>query len=143
MYSCFPSAVQFALKALGLSTDDPRGVTVTGGLAHHGGPGNNYSMHALVNMAMRLRQGAGQVGWVSALGMTATKHAVCVLSTDPERSAHADAGTSRVELPPERRTGPELVDAPDGPGRIETYTVFFDRENRPESSAIVIRLDGS
>ncbi len=140
-YSCFPCAPQFALKALGLRADDPRGPTVTGGLAHHGGPGNNYSMHALVNMAECLRSCEARVGWVSALGMSATKHSICVLSTDPARIAAADAGSSVVELPPEKCLGPELADAPEGRGRIETYTVEFDRASRPTRSMIVVRLE--
>ncbi len=32
IYSCFPSAVQLAADALGIAHDDPRGLTVTGGL---------------------------------------------------------------------------------------------------------------
>ncbi len=141
LYSCFPSAPQFALKALGLPADSPRGVTVTGGLAHHGGPGNNYSMHSLVNMAERLRSGDARVGWVSAMGMIATKHSICVLSTDPGRIAAADGGSSVVELPAEQCTGPELADAPEGKGRIEAYTVEFDRANQPTRSMIVVRLE--
>jgi len=140
-YSCFPSAPQFALNALGLRADDSRGLTVTGGLAHHGGPGNNYSMHALVNMAECLRSSEAGVGWVSALGMTATKHAICVLSTDASRIAAADGGSGMVELPPEKCQGPELADAPEGRGRIETYTVEFDRAGQPTRSILVIRLE--
>ena len=139
-YSCFPSAPQLAMKALGLRSDDPRGLTVTGGLAHHGGPGNNYSMHALVNMAERLRSTDARLGWVSALGMTATKHAMCALSSDPARADAAEGDASVVVLPPEKCNGPELADAPEGPGRIETYTVEYERDNRPKRSIIVVRL---
>src|ERR1019366_6389273 len=45
IYSCFPSAVQMAIEALGLATDDPRGLTVTGGLPYFGGPGNKHTTH--------------------------------------------------------------------------------------------------
>lgn len=47
LYSCFPSAVQVAQRELGLSQDDPRPLTVTGGLPFNGGPFNNYVMHAI------------------------------------------------------------------------------------------------
>ena len=49
IYSCFPSAVQIAMKEIGIKDDDPRPLTVTGGLPFFGGPGNNYSMHAIVS----------------------------------------------------------------------------------------------
>ena len=140
LYSCFPSAIEFALDALGLSTTDPRSPTQTGGLAHHGGPGNNYAMHALANTVLRLRAGAGRVGWVSGLGMSATKHAIAALSNDPRRSAAADGRASVLTLPADQYVGPPLVDAPDGPARIESYTVLFDRDNRPEKSLLYLRL---
>ena len=140
LYSCFPSAVALVLAELGLAWDDPRGLTVTGGLAHHGGPGNNYSMHSLANMVERLRCDGPATGWVSGLGMTATKHAISVLSNDPERVAAADGVCEQLDLPAQETHGPALVDAPDGPGEIETYTVEFDREGTAVRSFIVVRL---
>jgi len=140
LYSCFPCAIEFALDALGLSTTEPRALTQTGGLAHHGGPGNNYAMHGLANTVLRLRAGAGRVGWVSGLGMSATKHAIAVLSTDPQRVAAAEGRASKVALPTSRLVGPALVDAPDGPAEIESYTVRFGRDNRPEQTMLYLRL---
>ena len=140
LYSCFPSAVELALDALGVSASDPRPPTQTGGLAHHGGPGNNYAMHGLANTVLRLREGAGRVGWVSGLGMSATKHAIAVLSTDRARIDAADHRASKVELPKHLFEGPALVDAPEGPAEIESYTVRFDRDGRPEQSSIYLRL---
>jgi len=37
------------MKEIGISQDDPRPLTLTGGLPYFGGPGNNYSMHAIVS----------------------------------------------------------------------------------------------
>jgi acetyl-CoA C-acetyltransferase len=140
LYSCFPCAVEFALDALGLPTTDPRSPTQTGGLAHAGGPGNNYAMHGLANTVLRLREGAGRVGWVSGLGMSATKHAIAALSTDAARIAAADHRATPLTLPKDRYEGPALVDAPEGAVEIESYTVLFDRENKPEQSILYLRL---
>ena len=46
----FPSAVEIGCQELGIATDDPRGLTITGGLPYFGGPGNNYVMHSIVQM---------------------------------------------------------------------------------------------
>jgi acetyl-CoA C-acetyltransferase len=138
LYSCFPSVIEFALKELGLELDEPRPLTVTGGLSYAGGPGNNYSMHSIANMMGCIQRGEARIGYVSALGFTATKHAISVLS---DRARDATGRARVVELPEEETTGPPLVDAPEGPGRIETYTVEFDRENRPKRSMVVVRLD--
>ena len=59
-YSCFPIAVSnTACDGLGLAHDDPRGLTVTGGLPFFGGPGNNYSMHAIATVLEKLRADPG------------------------------------------------------------------------------------
>ncbi len=141
LYSCFPSAVQFGLDALGLTADDPRPKTVTGGLACAGGPGNNYCTHSVAAMVERLRTGDGKVGYVSGLGMAAAKHTVSVFSTDPERIAAASGEAPAVTRQRESSSAPELVDAPEGGGTIETYIVAFHRDNNPDVSKMIIRLD--
>jgi acetyl-CoA C-acetyltransferase len=65
-YSCFPVAVELACEALGLAEDDPRGVTLTGGLPYAGGPGNNYTLHGIATMMDRLRERPGAFGLVTA-----------------------------------------------------------------------------
>ena len=59
-YSCFPIAVSNITDALGLLPQDSRGLTLTGGLPYFGGPGNNYSMHAIAEAVERVRASAGQ-----------------------------------------------------------------------------------
>ncbi len=107
LYSCFASSVEFALDALGIDPADARSpgpeiapgrsVSVTGGLAYHGGPGSNYMTHSLATMVDVLRQDPGSLGMVSGVGMHMNKHAFGVYSTEPER-----AGAAR--RPPGRRT---------------------------------------
>ncbi len=140
-YSCFPSAVQMALNELGIAADDPRGVTVTGGLAYAGGPGNSYTMHGLAVMVERLRSAGdpAKTGLISALGMTATKHAYVILSSDPDRVARADGGGHKVKL--DHNDSPALVDEVSGEGTLETYTVEFDRTGEATRSVFVVRFD--
>lgn len=141
LYSCFPSAVELAMKALGVAAGDPRPLTCTGGLAHHGGPGNAYSLHGVANMVDTLRNGPGRVGWVSGLGMTATKHAICVLTSDPARQPASDGRATEVALSDALRDGPECVAQPDGNAEVESYTVLFGRDNEPNRSVFLLRLE--
>ncbi len=143
LYSCFPSAVEMALAELGVAADDPRGATVTGGLAYAGGPGNSYALHGLAAMTHRLRDpnDPATVGLVSSLGMTATKHAYNVLSTDPSTFDAADGLAHKVTLAAADLTGPELVDGVSGEGVIETYTVEHDRTGAAVRTIIVARFD--
>ncbi len=145
-YSCFPSAVELALGELGIAADDPRGVTQTGGLAYAGGPGNSYAMHGLCATVDKLRASVGSadaptVGLVSALGMTATKHAYMVVSNDPARNAAADGKGHKVVLADEEVTGPTLVDEISGEGVVETYTIEFDRDGSAARTIMVVRFD--
>ena len=55
LYSCFGSSLHFACDALGISPLDVRGLTVTGGLPYHGGPGSGYLVHAIATMTDVLR----------------------------------------------------------------------------------------
>ncbi len=58
LYSCFPSAIEAAVEGLGIDPDH-RCLTVTGGLPYFGGPGNNYTTHAIATLTDRLREGEG------------------------------------------------------------------------------------
>ncbi len=57
LYSCFPCAVSIAKKMTGISDEDPRPLTLTGGLGFFGGPGNNYSLHSIATLAEKIAKG--------------------------------------------------------------------------------------
>lgn len=140
-YSCFPIAVELGCEGVGIAEDDSRGLTVTGGLPYFGGPGNNYTTHAIAEMAQRLRTRPGSKGLVTANGWYLTKHAAGVYATAPKPS-HAQAGT---ELPAEQARhagGPvALVREPSGNAVVETYTVVYARDGSPETGIVIGRLD--
>jgi acetyl-CoA C-acetyltransferase len=139
LYSCFPIAVFAVADALGLAPDDPRGLTVTGGLPFFGGPGNNYSMHAIASTILRLRATPGY-GFVGANGGAMTKYSAGVYTTTPtawtpDESARLQSGLDAVA------TVPEAEEA-DGEATIETYTVKHGREGR-RRGVVVGRLSDS
>jgi acetyl-CoA C-acetyltransferase len=136
LYSCFPIPVFNICEGLGLAADDPRGLTVTGGLPFFGGPGNNYSAHAIASTVLRLREAPGTYGFVGANGGVMSKYSAGVYSTTPaewrpSRSAALQAEIDAWEAPA------EAVDA-DGPGTIETYTVVHGAE---PVGVVIGRLD--
>lgn len=128
LYSCFPSAVQVGAEELGLSLDDPRGFTVTGGLPYAGGPGNNYAMHSAATMVQKLRADPGAFGLVTANGWYLTKQSTGIYSTRrPERPfERQDPAALQREI--DALPHPEVTEAPTGRGVIETYTVVHKRE---------------
>ena len=141
LYSCFPSAVEVACDALGMAPDDARGVTLTGGLMRFGGPGNNYSMHAIAAVCEKLRGGPQSRGLVSANGGYLTKHAVGLYGCAPPRAPWSERQRDRVQSVVESQTHPTLVAQP-APGRlvVEAHAVPF-RDGAPAYGIVVGRLD--
>ena len=144
LYSCFPVAVEIARDELGVPADDPRPLTVTGGLPYHGGAGNNYVMNSIAAMADRVRARPGSKGMVTANGGFLTKHAAGIYSTEPS-PAHDGRGWRRedpavyqAEL--DALATPPVVKAAEGDAVIETYTVAFGRGGEPEAGILFGRL---
>ncbi|MSQ67232.1 MAG: acetyl-CoA acetyltransferase [Gammaproteobacteria bacterium] len=76
LYSCFPIAVTTACAALGLAPIGGPALTLTGGLPFFGGPGNNYSLHAIAEAVARVRGGRHSLALVAANGGYLSKHSV-------------------------------------------------------------------
>lgn len=116
LYSCFPIAVWVAMDALGMSLNDPRPLTLTGGLPFFGGPGNNYSTHGIAEMVHWLRaQPAPSYGVVGANGGYLSKHAVGVYANIPAEFPEAVPEFKAPEVV-------EVVSKPEPNGVVESYT---------------------
>lgn len=142
IYSCFPVAVEVAADELGIAHDDPRGLTVTGGLPYFGGPGNNYVTHSIAQMALRLRERPGAFGLVTANGMYLTKHSFGVYSTTPVAGAWTRADPAVYQREIDALPSPAFTETPEGAGAIETFTVVYGKE-APQYAIIIGRLTGS
>ncbi|WP_297004244.1 acetyl-CoA acetyltransferase [uncultured Corynebacterium sp.] len=129
LYSCFPIPVFNICDGLGIATDDPRGLTVTGGLPFFGGAGNNYSMHAIAEMVVRLRANPGTYGFIGANGGWMTKYSSGVYSTLPvDFTGRADAQADRViQEALDAADAPTVVEHYSGTVTVETSTVTTDR----------------
>jgi acetyl-CoA C-acetyltransferase len=142
LYSCFPSAVEIGCGEIGLSEDDPRGLTVTGGLPYFGGPGNNYVTHSISEMMRRLRAAPGGFGLVTANGNYVTKHSFGVYSTTPFAGPwrRESPGVLQAELDALPRA--PFTEQPAGRARIETYTVMHGK-SAPEFAVVLGRLEAT
>jgi acetyl-CoA C-acetyltransferase len=137
LYSCFPFPVFVICEALGLDGDDPRGLTLTGGLPYFGGPGNSYSLHGIAETVIQMRDRPGKFGFIGANGGILSKYSVGIYSTEP-----VEWRTDRsAELKEQITALPkiEVTKEPDGAATIETYSVRYDWPIR--TGIIVGRLD--
>jgi acetyl-CoA C-acetyltransferase len=139
LYSCFPIPVFNICDGLGLRPDDPRGLTVTGGLPFFGGAGNNYSMHAIAEMVQRLRGAPGSYGLVGANGGIMGKYSVGIYASDPQPWRPDRSADLQAEI--DAWPAVEQAREADGWATIETYTIKHRRD--AASTAVVIgRLEG-
>ncbi len=141
LYSCFPVPVFNICDGLGIAPDDPRGLTVTGGLPFFGGAGNNYSMHAIAETVQRARANPGSFGFVGANGGIMGKYSAGVYSARPApwRLDASDELQAEIDSWPARAQ----VKHPDGWAVIETYTIKHRRDGSATGVVIgTLEADG-
>jgi acetyl-CoA C-acetyltransferase len=138
LYSCFPAPVFNICDGLGIAPDDPRGLTLTGGLPFFGGAGNNYSMHAIAETVQRARGKPGSFGFVGANGGVMSKYSAGVYSTTPTPWLADNSKKIQEEL--DQVPAPEEARQADGWATVETYTVKHSRDGK-RAGIIIGRLE--
>jgi acetyl-CoA C-acetyltransferase len=136
LYSCFAIPVFNLLDAFGLSRDDPRGWTLTGGLPFFGGAGNNYSAHGIAEAVQRCRAAPDSYTLVGANGGIMSKYAAGVYSTKP-----AKWGRSRWKSLPKIKPEFTVLEAHDGEAAAESFTIQPGKAG--ETATIVARVGGA
>jgi acetyl-CoA C-acetyltransferase len=156
LYSCFPAAVQIAAASLGLSLDvdrpeQIRRLTLTGGLPYFGGPGNNYSTHAIATMFDAFRSGAGvaddeprgRIGLVTSVGWYLTGHSVGIYGSMPPAVGFSTGDTSKAQVAVDASALPSLTLGEEvaAMATVEASTVYYDREGRRVGAPVIATLD--
>jgi acetyl-CoA C-acetyltransferase len=136
LYSCFPIAVFNVRDGLGIAADDPRDLTVTGGLPYFGGAGNNYSMHGIASMVRRLRAQPSARGLVAANGGFLSKYSVGVYSARPAPWQGFDSRALQTEI--DGWAAPVIAPG-EGAGLVETYTI--DYSGKTPLGVVIGRLE--
>lgn len=137
LYSCFPSSLRLACDALGLAVDDPRGLTITGGLPYAGGPASGYLTHAIATAFDRLWANPGRT-LVTGVGMHMAKHVAAVWSPDPGSGARPpDPAALQSEVDADQPRRPVLTTW-SGPATVCAYTVAHGRDGAPQQGLVVL-----
>jgi len=144
LYSCFPSAFEIAQREIGIPEDDPRDLSVTGGLPFFGGPGNNYSMHAIAAVADLIRKDRSRKAMVTANGWYLTKHAIGIYAGSPCGHPWDDRDDSPVQRSINAKALPMPVEKASGSLTVEAYVIRHDNAGLPLTGTVIGRLeDGS
>ncbi|MEM8697170.1 MAG: acetyl-CoA acetyltransferase [Pseudomonadota bacterium] len=135
LYSCFAIAVTNITEAFGIAPDDPRGLTLTGGLPFFGGAGNNYSAHAIAEAVQKVRADADAYALVGANGGFMSKYATGIYSRRP-----ADwGGDARFRKLPDQIEKRDVRDEYAGEAVIDTYTIVPSKQGTV--ATVVARTD--
>ncbi len=141
LYSCFPCAPRITRRMLGIEKNDPRPLTVTGGMPYFGGPGNNYSTHAICKMVELLRAEPEKIGMVQALSWFISKHSVGIYSGVSRRGEWVSSSREHDRDDLAGVEGVQIREEAEGDARVETFTLFHDREGEPVGGVVFGRLD--
>ena len=142
VYSCFPSAVEIACREIGLAEDDPRGLTITGGLPFFGGPGNSYVLHSISEMLRQVRKRRGKFGLVTANGNYITKHSWGIYSTTPTVGPFERERPGVLQAELDALPKAPFTETPTGAAHVETYTIMHGRHG-PEMGIVIGRETSS
>ncbi|WP_101756728.1 hypothetical protein [Oceanicoccus sp. KOV_DT_Chl] len=137
IYSCFPCAITAIAEHLGLPVDGSRALTLTGGLPYFGGPGNNYSMHAVAEAVQQLRQAEHKntYAMVTANGGMLSKHAALIYSNLPSTIDWSTINTTVSHALP-----PVDINENPGTGTIVSYVIYPDHKGHVKA-VIIGRTD--
>lgn len=152
VYSCFPSALQIGAEAIGAGARlaRPADLSLTGGLPYFGGPGNDYTTHAIAALFAELgRQAPGALGLVNGVGWYLTKHSVGLYGSEPPPGGFRspDLGRAQAAIDVAARpyvTHPELAaGALSGRGEatVEASSVFYGRDGSPSGAPVIATLE--
>ncbi len=141
IYSCFPCIIEIAQKEIGIPEDDPRDLTVIGGLPFFGGPFNSYSLHAIVSSVERIRKNPSLKIMVHANGGVNTKQSIGIYGSKPSPNPWGERDDSAVQKAILKNSLPELVIRATGKLTVEAYSIDFDRQGKPEKGLVMGKLD--
>ncbi len=141
LYSCFPAPPRITREMLEIAHDDPRPLTITGGMPYFGGPGNNYSLHAICTMMDILRQNPEEYGLVQSLSWYIHKHVTGLYSAKPGEIPFKpfDPEQKKAKHYPKAN----VVAEANGKATAASYNITYNREGQPVDSIVIGTLENN
>lgn len=141
LYSCFPSIVEIFMGELGIEDDDPRDLTLTGGLPFFGTPLSNYSLHAIINTVDAIRSNPTLKVMVIANGGYNTKQSVGIYGTNPPLIKWGSRDDSQIQESILKEKLPEPVEEANGKLIANGYSVIYSRSGQANRGVVIGTLE--
>ena len=141
LYSCFPSIVEIFMKELGITDDDPRELTVTGGLPYFGTPLSNYSLHAIINTVELIRTDPSLKVMIIANGGYNTKQSIGIYGNKPPTKEWGVRNDYKIQESILKKSLPDIVEKVNGKLTVEGYSIIYERTGQPKRGVLVGSLE--
>ncbi|MFX1571034.1 MAG: hypothetical protein ACFFCV_22065 [Promethearchaeota archaeon] len=141
LYSCFPCMVEIARQEIGIPNDDPRDLTITGGLSFFGGPFTSYSMHPIVTAVDLIRKNPSTRVMILANGGYNTSESIGIYGNKPPALSWKKFEYNDIQERINAEALPEPVEEANGVLNIEAYTIIYDRNGSPEIGIVMGKLE--
>ncbi len=141
LYSCFPSIVEIIMNELGISEEDPRDLTITGGLPYFGGPLSVYSLHSIVKAVELIRNNPSLKIMILANGGYNTIQSIGIYGSKAPKIPWGVRDDSKIQESILEKSLPPPVEKANGPLTIEGYTIIYNREGQPERGIVIGTLE--
>ncbi len=141
LYSCFPCMVEIARQEIGIPEDDPRDLTITGGLSFFGGPFSSYSMHSIVTGIELIRKNPSMKIMILANGGFNTSESIGIYGSEPPAKNWTKQVSNDVQQKIEMDILPEPIEKANGNLTIEAYTIIYNRKGLPEYGIVIGLLE--
>ncbi|MFX1281255.1 MAG: hypothetical protein ACFFA3_18030 [Promethearchaeota archaeon] len=137
LYSCFPSIVEIFMNELGIKENDPRDLTLTGGLPFFGTPLSNYSLHAVINTVEAIRTNPSLKVMVIANGGYNTKQSVGIYGTNPPVIQWGTRDDSKIQNSILQEILPEPIEMANGEMIVEGYSMLYERSGAVKRGVVI------
>lgn len=141
LYSCFPCMVEIARKEIGIPEDDPRDLTITGGLSFFGGPFSSYSMHSIVSAVNLIRSKSSMKVMILANGGYNTTQSIGIYGNEPPTKPWINHDFQDLQQRINAKTLPEPLEKANGNLTIEAYTIIYNRKGIPERGIVMGQIE--
>jgi len=141
IYSCFPSMVQIIRDEIGLVENDPRDLTVIGGLSYFGGPLSNYSMHAIVTAVNLIRKNPSKKIMVVANGGYNTKQSIGIYGKEPPAADWNERKEKEIQEVIYSKALPKPVEKANGQLTVDAYTFYYKRDGQTGHGIVLGHLE--
>ncbi len=141
LYSCFPCMVEIARKEIGIPEDDPRDLTITGGLSFFGGPFSSYAMHPIVTAVNLIQKKPSMKIMILANGGYNTAESFGIYGNELPAKSWEENECDDIQQIIEAKIMPEPIEQANGNLTIEAYTIIYDRKGLPERGVVMGRLE--